>query len=410
MIVPELLMPAGSPAKLKTAFNYGADAVYIGVADFSMRPNQVAFDPQSLRDSVKYTHDLGKKIYAGLNIMMNEPDIEALEQWLIDTIDIKFDALIVADTGAFALVKKIRPDVEIHISTQMSTANSIGAEFWKQAGASRVILARECTLQDTADIVRKSSIEVEVFVHGAMCMAVSGRCLLSAHLCGQSGSKGECKHSCRWSWEIVEERRPDQPLTIEQSNGRTIFFGSTDLCMIDHIPELVKTGVCSLKVEGRMKSEYYVATITRVYRAALDSYMADPDNYSLDPVWVEELDAVSHRPYENGFAFGYPDDNPDKLQTGGGLKGSHQVLGLIIGSELDEYKVDVKFPFSQNEIIEWIGPDMQGASFRVNTIRNEHGESVMRSHCGTMAWVNFELAGKLPEGAILRRRKDAAKV
>ncbi|MCK5528954.1 MAG: U32 family peptidase, partial [Kiritimatiellae bacterium] len=274
MKLPELLLPAGNMSKLRMAIAYGADAVYIGANGLSMRPDESSFAAEELAEAVEYTHKNGCKLYVAINTLMYNEDFPLIKAWLEETSDISFDAVIVSDPGAFSLVQEIRPDMEIHISTQLSTANTKSASFWKSAGASRVVLARECTLAHAAEVSRDSGVEVEVFVHGAMCVAVSGRCLLSAHLCGKSGARGECKHSCRWEWDLIEKSRPDEKYSILETGRETILFGSTDLCMIEHIPQLVESGIVSLKVEGRMKSEYYVASVARVYRDALDRYAA----------------------------------------------------------------------------------------------------------------------------------------
>jgi len=331
MSIPELLMPAGSLSKVRVALAYGADAVYVGAPGLSMRPDDVTLDMDDLSEAVKLAHTAGRKLYVCVNTLMFEADLPLLAAWLQETRDLPFDALLVADPGALALAREHRPDVPVHISTQMSTANTAAASFWKSAGARRVVLARECSIADAATIAKEADVEVEMFVHGAMCMAISGRCLLSAHLCGKSGSKGECKHSCRWEWQLVEQKRPGEALPVYQTGRETFLMGSTDLCLLQHIPLLVQSGISSLKVEGRMKSEYYVATVARVYRVALDAYAADPEGYELDPALVAELDAVSHRPYDEGFAFGYPTNRPRKLQTENVLMTTHEMVAIVLG-------------------------------------------------------------------------------
>ncbi|MDP6630336.1 MAG: peptidase U32 family protein [Kiritimatiellia bacterium] len=404
MRVPELLMPAGSLSKVRMALAYGADAVYVGAPGLSMRPDDVTLDLADLSEAVSLAHDAGRKLYACINILMFEDDLPLLAAWLEETRDLAFDALLVADPGAMAWVQKHRPDVPVHVSTQMSTANTAAATFWKTAGAKRVVLARECSIADAATIAKESGIEVEMFVHGAMCMAISGRCLLSAHLCGKSGSRGECKHSCRWQWQLVEEKRPGEALPIFEAGGSTFLMGSTDLCLIQHIPLLASSGLASLKVEGRMKSEYYVATVARVYRAALDAYAADPDGYELDPAWVAELDAVSHRPYDEGFAFGYPVDRPRKLQAENRLMTTHEMVAILVGRDADDYRLNVKHPFGVGESFEWIGPAATGGSVTIASIARD-GSPTERSHCGTEVTVAFEGDVQLPDLAVLRRQR-----
>ncbi|MFH1132534.1 MAG: peptidase U32 family protein, partial [Pseudomonadota bacterium] len=347
--LPELLAPAGDLFKLQLAIEYGADAVYVGAAGFSMRTDEASFCIDELQRAVELTHHYGKKIYVAANTLLLQKDLGPFERWIDDSRHIPFDAIILADPGAVSFVKKQRADLPIHISTQMSTANSSAARFWKDAGASRVILARECPLVDAAEIVQNSNIEVEVFVHGAMCVAISGRCLLSAHLCGQSASQGQCKQSCRWEWQLVEKKRPGQVIPVFEDGEKTFFLGSTDLCLIGQIPSLVRSSVKSLKIEGRMKSAYYVAATTRIYRAALDAYANDPEKYCVNQMWIEELDAISHRSYAEGFASGYPAEQPQLLQTPSGTVGSCETVGYVTDLGDGFCTIEVKNPFGIGE-------------------------------------------------------------
>ncbi len=400
--LPELLMPAGSLSKVRVAFAYGADAVYVGAPGLSMRPDAVTLDSDAMAEAVALAHAAGRKLYACVNTLMFEADLPLLAAWLQETRDVPFDALLVADPGAMALVRENRPDVPVHVSTQMSTANTAAATFWKTAGARRVVLARECSIADAAAIAKACDIEVEVFVHGAMCMAISGRCLLSAHLCGKSGSRGECKHS--WEWQLVEQKRPAEALPVFETGRETFLMGSTDLCLVKHIPLLAESGIASLKVEGRMKSEYYVATVARVYRAALDAYKGDPEGYELDPALLTELDAVSHRPYDEGFAFVYPADRPRKLQVENRLMTTHELVAIVEAAEADGYRLNVKQPFGVGDAFEWIGPAMAGGDVIVQSIARD-GKPIERSHCGTEVTVAFEGDTELADLAILRRRR-----
>jgi U32 family peptidase len=403
--IPELLVPAGNLSKLKMALRYGADAVYVGASGLSMRPDQVAFGIAELAEGVRLVHEAGKKIYVAINNLMFDDDIEALQVWLNESAAIPIDAVIVSDLGAIALVKEIRPDVEIHISTQMSVANARAARFVKELGASRVVLARECSLSEAANIAKAGEIEVELFVHGAMCMAVSGRCLISSHLCGSSASKGQCKQSCRWEWQLVEAKRPGEGIPIFEAGNQTIFLGSKDLCMIDHIPELVSSGTQSLKIEGRMKSEYYVATVARVYRQALDAYATDPMNYCVDPRWLKELDAVSHRPYSTGFAFGYPEHDPNSIQTHNSPISTCVLAGYVRAEKEGCHRIEVKNPFRPGDKLEWIGPELSGGDITIEKILGPHGESLDATISATEVEVFFEESDRLPVDGILRRRK-----
>jgi putative protease len=301
------------------------------------------------------------------------------------------------------LAAEARPDVNLHISTQQSTANSGSAAFWKRNGARRVVLARECTIANAKEITSKSDIEVEMFVHGAMCVAVSGRCLLSAYLCGQSGSRGECKHSCRWEWKITESMRPDESLPVFETGKETIFLGSKDLCLVEHIPALVEAGLSSLKIEGRMKSEYYVAVTTAVFREAIDEYFNDPEAWSPREEWIRELESVSHRPFSTGFAFGYPEQSPQELQTHNKPVSTHEYVAFTEEMHGEEHLLMTKNVFSEGEALEWMAPGGNKGETKVLSIRKESGAATERAHCGTR--VLARLTTELPPCAILRRRR-----
>ncbi|MHC4874438.1 MAG: peptidase U32 family protein, partial [Planctomycetota bacterium] len=320
------------------------------------------------------------------------------------TKHIAMDAVIVADVGALRLVKKINPDVNIHISTQMSTANSESALYWKEMGAERVVLARECTLENAKDIAEKADIETEMFVHGAMCVAVSGRCLLSAYMVGKNASQGVCKHSCRWEWEVTEGKRPGETFPVLETEDKTIIFGSTDLCLIEHIPELFAAQISSLKIEGRMKGEYYVAMVTRTYRQAIDKYLEDPEKFTFNPEWLAELESVSHHPYGTGFAFGYPEDAPDKIQTDLTQKGSYDVLGIIEEvTEDNMLQIMVKNQIRPGDTVEWIQPDSSG-SIEISEVYAENLEEKDVVHSGTRAFIRLKDSQIMPQFTIFRNR------
>lgn len=403
--IPELLIPAGSLRKLRVALAYGADAVYVGAAGFSMRPDGASFPTADLRLAVDEVHRQGKRIYVALNSLIHQDGLPALHAWLDETVDIAMDALIVADPAALLLVRQHRPEVEIHISTQLSTANALAARFWQAAGASRVILARECTLDEVKQIAAESGVPIEIFVHGAMCVAVSGRCLLSAYMTGHSASEGECKHSCRWDWQLVEAKRPGEAFPVFETGKETIVLSSTDLCLIEHIPRVVRTGAASLKIEGRMKGEYYVAVVTRVYRAALDAYAADPLLYRTDPAWLAELHSLRHHPYATGFAFGYPAESPEVLQARYIDIGTHDVVGIVEGREEQAYRVLVKHPFRYDATLEWIGPGYAGGTVTIDSIQDQEGQGLNQTHPGTTVLVRLASQADIPLLAMFRRRK-----
>ncbi len=403
--LPELLLPAGNLSKLKVAYAYGADACYVGAAGFSMRPDGSSFSIADLEVGLNHAHAKGKKLYVALNSMMFDEDFSEIQHWLSETQHLRFDALIVSDAGVFQCVKDMRPELPLHISTQMSTANSQAAAFWKAAGAERVVLARECSLEQARIIADESGIDVEIFVHGAMCVAVSGRCLLSAYFTGKDANKGQCKQSCRWDWQLVEKERPGEAIEVYEDGRETIFLSSKDLCLIEHIPAVVQSKAASLKIEGRMKSEYYVASVARVYREALDRYADNPENFKVDPIWIEELEAVSHRPYETGFAFGYPHNEPERLQSDSKPLSSASIIGFVEETDANVHLVSVKNPFSVGESLEWIGPGMRSGEVVVESIINEKNQSLERSICGTKVQASFSGSPQLPKHTIFRKRK-----
>jgi len=405
MKLPELLLPAGSLSKLAIAYEYGADAAYVGAAGFSMRPDGASFTPDQLLAAVDIAKTAGRKLYVAVNSLIFESELEELTQWLTETRETAFDAIIVADCGAAAMVRRHRPDVELHISTQMSTANSQAVNFWAAAGANRVILARECTLQHAAHIVRHARTDVEIFVHGAMCVAVAGRCLLSAHLAGRSGSRGDCKHACRCDWQLVEAKRPGETLPIFEAGGQSFLLGSNDLCLIEHIPQIVATGVKSLKIEGRMKGEYYVAVVADVYRQALDEYAKLGEAWQCRPQWLTELESVTHQPYSTGFAFGYPTERPHSLQSGGRVPGTHDIAAIIEKNcDGGVFLADAKRPFSAGDELEWLGRGCRRKSVTVKTVFTLDGQPVTRTHVGVKYLVTFDSQfDDVPKNSILRK-------
>lgn len=310
---PEILSPAGNMEKLKSALLYGADAVYFAGKQFGMRASADNFTIEEIGEACAYTHSLGKKLYLTVNVFAMEDDVGAIKSYLRDIKSLGDvpDAIICAELGVTALIREIMPEMEIHISTQANTQNSVACTEWYKLGARRIILARELPLETIKRIRDNtpSGLELEVFVHGAMCMSYSGRCMLSNYLVGRNANSGMCAQPCRWNYYLVEEKRLELPLPVEEYDGATTIFSSRDLCMISHIPELVESGVNSFKIEGRMKSAYYTASVTNAYRIALDSYCEDPAGYENDERLKEEVESVSHREYDTGYFFAKPSEN-----------------------------------------------------------------------------------------------------
>jgi len=306
---PELLMPAGSFDVLKTAFRFGADAVYVGGDMFSLRAKAHNFSNAELKEAVEYTHSIGKKIYVTVNITAHNDDMDGVKEYLKELREIHPDGLIISDPGVFMMAKAFAPNLELHISTQANNVNYLTFRFWYEQGAKRVVTARELSLKEVREIRENipADMEIESFIHGAMCISYSGRCLLSNYLTGRDANLGECTHPCRWKYYISEENRQGEYMPIFENDRGTFIFNSKDLCMIDHIPELIDAGIDSFKIEGRMKTALYVATVARAYRNAIDTYFDDPEKYKENiPVYFEEIGKCTNRMFTTGFYFGKP--------------------------------------------------------------------------------------------------------
>ena len=313
----ELLAPAGDLEKLKTAIDYGADAVYFGGQVFSLRAAANNFSKEQMIEGIKYVHDHGKKCHMALNIFPHNYDIDNLYEYLNEIKDLGIDAFIVSDPGTIMMVQEVIPDAEIHLSTQANLTNYKTAEFWAKHGVKRVVMARELSLDEMISMREKipAELDTEAFVQGAMCISYSGRCLLSNFMVQRDANKGACAHPCRWKYKLVEEQRPDDYYPVEEDDRGTYIMNSKDLCMIEHIPDLVKAGISSAKIEGRMKSAFYVATVVGAYRKALDAYYEDPENYEFKPEWLTELKKVSHRDFTTGFYYGQATNESQNYET-----------------------------------------------------------------------------------------------
>lgn len=359
---PELLAPAGTMEKLKCAIRYGADAVYLGGPAFGLRNMAGNFSLEEMPAALQLCHDNGVRCYLTINSYLPDHDLQQLETYLFQLAPLPFDAYIISDPGVLRMVRRISPERELHLSTQANTINHETVLFWQDLGISRVNLAREMTLEDIRATTTAASISCEVFVHGALCIAYSGRCLLSSAITGRSANQGECTQPCRWKYSLVEESRPGQYLPIEEDTNGTFVFNSRDLCLIEYLPDLVRAGVGALKIEGRMKGVHYLAGVLRVYRAALDSFCADPDQYRFDKSWLEELATISHRGYTTGFLLGDPRD-VGQSYTAGYLR-SHQLVGVIEERiDTDSAVVLVRNRFRQGDQLSLMGPAMKSAVF-----------------------------------------------
>jgi len=358
MKIPELLAPAGNFEKLKMAVHYGADAVYLGGEDFSLRNLADNFSIPLLAEAVDYAHERGVKVYLATNIFPGNADLEGLRSYLEQVDRIPLDACIVADPGVLGLVREVSPHRPVHLSTQANTTNWRSALFWQRQGVSRINLARELSLKEIREVRERVDLELEVFVHGAMCISYSGRCLLSSVMTGRDANRGECAHPCRWGYALVEEQRPGMFFPVLEDERGTFIFNSRDLCLLECLPQLVESGVDSLKIEGRMKGAHYVASVVRVYREALDSYRKDPGGFRIQSEWLDELGKISHRGYTTGFLLGRPGSGDREYRTG--YLRSHEFVGLVLEVAGDgEVFMEVRNRIRSGDEVEFIGRGMK---------------------------------------------------
>jgi putative protease len=327
----ELLAPAGDLEKLKMAIIYGADAVYLGGESFGLRKASKNFSMKEIEEGINFAHERGKKVYITMNIVPHNEDLVGLEDYITKLYNLKVDGVLVSDPGIFSVIRRTIPDLPIHLSTQASATNYETIMFWYNLGIRRVVLARELSFKEIEEITKKipEDLEIETFVHGAMCISYSGRCLLSNYMTGRDANRGDCAHPCRYKYHLMEEKRPGEYFPVYEEDEGTFIFNSKDLCMIEHIPELIKSGIKSFKIEGRVKSSYYVATVVRAYRMAIDEYYKNPENYSYNSKWLEEITKASHRDFTKGFYFGKPTEE-DQVYTSSSYIRGYDFVGLIL--------------------------------------------------------------------------------
>ena len=313
----ELLAPAGDFEKLKIAVEYGADAVYFGGEMFSLRSGAGNMTIDEIKEGIKYAHEKGVRCHMAMNVYAHNEDIEPLRNYLQQIKELDIDAFIVSDPAVITIIREIIPDAEFHLSTQANMTNYVTAKFWHDIGIKRLVLARELTLDEIREIRAKTpdTLDIESFVHGAMCISYSGRCLLSNFMTGRDANRGECAHPCRYKYRLEEEKRPGEYWPVDEDNRGTYIFNSKDLCMLEHIPELIDTGIMSFKIEGRMKSIFYIAHVVGAYRKAIDAYYEDPNNYSYNPEWFTEMCKASHREFTTGFYFRKPTNEDQNYLT-----------------------------------------------------------------------------------------------
>lgn len=404
----ELLAPAGDINKLKTAVEYGADAVYLGGESFGLRKASKNFSMEDIKWATDYLHERGKKIHVTLNIIPHNHDMEGVEDYIKELYEIGVDALIVADPGMFMKVKEVAPDFPIHISTQGSVTNVETVKFWQKLGAERVVMARELSLEEVADIIKEvgDSIEVETFAHGAMCMSYSGRCLLSNYMTGRDANMGDCAQPCRYKYHLVEEKRPGEYFPIEEHDEGTFIMNSKDLCMIEHIDEMIEAGIASLKIEGRVKSEYYLATVIRSYRMAIDVYYKDPENYKYDPSLLEEIKKVSHRDFTTGFFFGQANENSQVYKDNSYIRG-YDFVGIVL-----DYDEDTKIATIEQrnrvfvgEEIEIFGPGVKHFDYKIEKMLDDKDREIDVANKAKQIF-KIKIDQPIKKGFILRRENE----
>ncbi|MEG1310620.1 MAG: U32 family peptidase [Romboutsia sp.] len=401
----ELLAPAGDLERLKIAVTYGADAVYIGGEIFGMRSAAKNFTKEDMVEGVKFAHKHGKQVFVTMNIIPRNDEFLQIEKYLLELEEVGVDAVIVSDPGVFSMVKHILPNMEIHISTQASTTNSSSANFWYNQGAKRVVMARELSFKEIKELRDNtpSDMDIEAFVHGAMCMSYSGKCVISNYTTGRDANRGSCAQSCRWKYTLVEEKMPGEYKPVVEGIDPEFFFNSKDLCMIEYIPEIFKSGITSLKIEGRMKTSYYVATTVRAYRMAIDAYYADSENWKFNPMWLDELKKGSHRDYSTGFYLDRPDSTAHNYKSASYIR-NYDFIGIV--KEYDEenglYIVEQRNKMYVGDKIEIIGPHKETMFSTIEEMYDEKGEAI-ESAPRAKQIVKMKLDIKLEKDYILRK-------
>ena len=403
---PELLIPASSLEVLKTAVMFGADAVYIGGEAFGLRAKAKNFSMEDMKKGVEFAHAHGVKVHVTVNILAHNDDLPGVEEYLKELKEVGPDALIIADPGVFELAKEICPEIQRHVSTQANNTNYGTFNFWHKLGATRVVTARELSLEEIREIRANipDDLEIETFVHGAMCISYSGRCLLSNFMVGRDANRGACTHPCRWKYSIVEETRPGEVMPVFENERGTYIFNSKDLCMIEHIPELLESGIDSLKIEGRMKTALYVATVARTYRKAIDDYQKDPKLYEENMPWyLEQISNCTYRQFTTGFFFGKPDETTQIYDSNTYVK-EYTYLGIIGEEKEGTYRIEQRNKFSVGETIEVMKPNGENVEVTVKRILTEDGEEQESApHPKQVLYVDLGI--KVDAYDILRRRE-----
>lgn len=404
----ELLVPASSLEVLKVAVIFGADAVYIGGEAFGLRAKAKNFSFEEMAEGIEFAHEHGVKVFVTANILAHNYDLEGVREYFTELKAIKPDALIISDPGIFTIAKEVCPEIDIHVSTQANNTNYATYNFWKKMGASRVVTARELSLKEIKEIRENipDDLEIETFVHGAMCISYSGRCLLSNFMVGRDANRGECTHPCRWKYSVMEEKRPGEYFPVYENERGTYIFNSKDLCMIEHIPDLIDAGIDSFKIEGRMKTALYVATVARTYRKAIDDYLESPEKYKANMDWyIDQITNCTYRQFTTGFFYGKPSEESQIYDSNTYLR-EYTYLGMVSGVNNEGlYKIEQRNKFTVGEKIEIMKPSGDNIEVTVKRIVNEKGEDVESApHPKEVLFI--DLGVKLDMYDILRRSEE----
>ena len=399
---PELLAPAGNMEKLQMALLYGADAVYLGGKMFGLRAFASNFSLAEMDEAVAFAHSLHKKVYVTVNIFAHNEDINNLPDYLRNLQAIGVDALLISDFGVWSVAREIIPEMPLHVSTQANTTNWAAVKAWENLGASRVVLARELSFTEMKEIGSKTEVELEAFVHGAMCISYSGRCWLSSYLTGRDGNRGACAQVCRWEFNLTEKNRPGEVYDVAGDEQGTYIMNSKDLCLLPYLLQLMEAGICSFKIEGRMKSAHYAASVVSVYRRAIDACWRDPQHYTVKQEWLDELEKVSHRPYTTGFALGKPDATAQVYTTSSYLQ-THEFVGLVRDWDNGRLTVEQRNHMKEGETLEVFCPDGSLRTLVLKEMRNQDGEPIVAAQHPQMVFT-CRAAESIPESSILRRK------
>ena len=399
---PELLAPAGNMEKLHMALLYGADAVYLGGKMFGLRAFASNFSLAEMDEAVAFAHSLHKKVYVTVNIFAHNEDINNLPDYLRNLQAIGVDALLISDFGVWSVAREIIPEMPLHVSTQANTTNWAAVKAWENLGASRVVLARELSFTEMKEIGSKTEVELEAFVHGAMCISYSGRCWLSSYLTGRDGNRGACAQVCRWEFNLTEKNRPGEVYDVAGDEQGTYIMNSKDLCLLPYLLQLMEAGICSFKIEGRMKSAHYAASVVSVYRRAIDACWRDPQHYTVKQEWLDELEKVSHRPYTTGFALGKPDATAQVYTTSSYFQ-THEFVGLVRDWDNGRLTVEQRNHMKEGETLEVFCPDGSLRTLVLKEMRNQDGEPIVAAQHPQMVFT-CRAAESIPESSILRRK------